>query len=198
MSNSTTNGSNSNPSSLKLLSSIPGLSVDAIKDFKGLESLRQSSMESGAPSYGKLMEELKKNQMFDYKSVLDMLKSNKNIAPEKITQIEKVFDPKGEKFTENTLKDALELMKELCKNEPTSEQDEEGLNDSEVEEEEDDESMMEDDGDSCFEKSPNDHNLMDSIKENIDGMLGSNAMKRKTTKKRWWTPEEVESSILCK
>ena len=34
-------------------------------------------------------------------------------------------------------------------------------------------------------------NLIDSVKENLDHLLQANLIKRKNTKKKWWTREEV-------
>jgi hypothetical protein len=44
-------------------------------------------------------------------------------------------------------------------------------------------------------ETKNGKNLVENVKENIDKILSKNSIKKKTLKKRWWTPEEV---IFCK
>ena len=39
-------------------------------------------------------------------------------------------------------------------------------------------------------------NFLDNVKENLDQICNNNNLKRKNTKKRWWTPEEVITYLL--
>lgn len=46
-------------------------------------------------------------------------------------------------------------------------------------------------GDPSFSGQKDGQNLLESVKENLDNILTSSSLKKKTTDKRWWTPEEV-------
>lgn len=172
--------------STKLLPEIAGIDPNTLKEQA---SLIENYLKSGTQLDNTSFEELKKNYTFDDKSVLEMLKNSKKLDKQQLAQIEKVFSSKGEKIPQDALDSALNAVKQLSKMEDTSGPKPLSAASSEGNESDDDVSS-EDESDSELNMREG-HNLLDSVKENIDNLLSSNNLKHKSTKKRWWTPEEV-------
>lgn len=171
----------------KIITEISSLNFQKLKDGKELESILENFAKSGSDIGDKTIEELKKSHSLDDNSVLEMLKNSKQLSAEKMAQIEKVFNSKGEKIPESALTDALTVITELTKKEKSF-LPQKITPSSSANPESDDNMDSEDDSDS---QSREGQNLVDSVKENLDHLLNSNKHKRKATNKRWWTPEEV-------
>ena len=110
------------------------------------------------------------------------LKNLKSLDPSKHSQIEWILTSNSEKLTNSAVAD---IMKSL--NESKSKQDmkiDDQYSDS-SESDSDDLSVN-----SLIDKKDG-KNLVENVKENIDKILQKNSIKKKTLKKRWWTPEEV-------
>lgn len=175
-----------------LLPDMKNIDFASLKDLKGMEKIMESLSNPDAASYDKLMEELQRNHSFDYKTVLDMLRNSKSTNPILLEQLEKVLTSHGEKITENTINDTFSLMKQYSNNVKSVKSQDEDIEGSMASDSDSDSMSIE----NAFEHKEG-QNLIDSVKENIENMLNSSAFKRKATKKRWWTPEEVLYHSRC-
>jgi hypothetical protein len=157
---------------------LKNFSLDSLKDIKTLEKFLPAPLRNTSFNLDKIAETFKTNPSFDYKQVVDIMKSLKTIDASKQSQIESVLTSKGDNITNNVIKDILKSLNTTNQAEESKIKEE-----SSIEEDSDEDSDSED--------SLDNKNLVDNVKENLDKLIQSNSLKRKTTKKRWWTPEEV-------
>lgn len=158
---------------------LKNFNLESLKDIKTLEKFLPAPLRNTSLDLDKIAESIKTNPSFDYNQVVDIVKNLKSIDASKQSQIESVLTSKADNISNVLMKD---ILKSLNNANPTEES--KGREES-VEEEDSDE---DDDSDASSEDNKN---LVENVKENLDKLIQSNSLKRKTTKKRWWTPEEV-------
>lgn len=154
------------------------------KEVSPPSKLSQNNIEPFSPSMNKVWEMFKGKPTFDYSQVVEIAKNLKSLDPSKHSQIESILTSKSSNLTNNALMDIINSINETnSKKDIKTEETESNQSDSES-----DDSSLQD----IIEKNE-EKNLVENVKENLDKLLQRSAMKKKTLKKRWWTPEEVKN-----
>lgn len=152
------------------------------KEVSPSAKLNQKNIEPFSLNPNKFAELFKGKPTFDYSQVVEIAKNLKSLDPSKHSQIESILTSKNSNLSNNALMDIINSINETnVKKDIKTEESESNQSDSDS----DDSSL----GD-MIEKNE-EKNLVENVKENLDKLLQRSAMKKKTLKKRWWTPEEV-------
>ncbi len=177
----------SNPKSLtsqhKPNEVLKNFNLEALKDMKSLDKFLPVSMRGSSFNLTKIAESIKNNPSFDYAEFVDIVKNLKSIDASKQSQIESILTAKAENLSNNTISDIIKSL---------------NLNSSTHDAKSEDAQSMIDESDSdslSIDTMSDGKNLVENVKENLDKLIQSNSLKRKTTKKRWWTPEEVRNIL---
>jgi hypothetical protein len=163
---------------------LKNFNLDTLKDMKSLDKFLPVFLLGTSFNLDKVAESIKNNPSFNYNEVVDIMKNLKSIDPSKQSQIESILTSKTENISNNAI---IDIIKSL------------NVNNSKQE-------MKSEEAQSMIEETDTDSlsivtmsegkNLVENVRENLDKLIQSNSLKRKTTKKRWWTPEEVNHAFM--
>jgi len=166
--------------------SIPALSIPQISakqgsedslDGNGLERLLPISLRGATEN----LETMKSNSEFNYKGVLEMVKTQ---LGNKAASSNSILTSRGENASDQT---------NAGLNTSSGAKLEDDDEDADLEEMSDDDSdLSETESERLALGSASKKNLVDNVKENLDSILQADSGKKKFTEKRWWTPEEDE------
>lgn len=177
--------SNSNLASIvsSALQSFKEFDLDSLKDVKGLSKFLPMPLGQISVNLDEIAESLKNQPFFDYNKVVEVAKNLKSIGSMRQNQIESVLTQREGQLSNNKIQEIINAIGKkqegnikLEEEETHSDLSDDGSDAGSV-----DYSLAKKDG----------AKLLDSVKENLDLMIQNDGLKKKNSKKRWWTPEEV-------
>ena len=181
--------------------------IDIVKNLKSLDSSKQSQIESilrlqnenisNNTLNSDIMQSLKQQQ-FNWQQYLSV-NLNENTKYSNYNNHDE--DHFNDKSKNNQSYENYDNLQKLGKEPHQKNEDEDGYHydDVDIDDDDDDDDDLEDERysnldmfsiKSSLDKNQN-LNFLDNVKENLEQICNSNNIKRKNTKKRWWTPEEV-------
>ena len=174
--------------------------IDRVKNSKSLDSTKQSQRESILRSQNEnissntlntdIMQSLKQQQ-FNWQQYLSVNQNENTKYHDE--------DHLNDKTKNNLSYENYDNLQKLDKEPAEKNEDEDGYDDDDMDIDDDDDDDLEYERysnldmfsiKSTLDKNQN-LNFLDNVKENLEQICNSNNIKRKNTKKRWWTPEEV-------
>ena len=189
------------------------INTETVKKMTNLDKILSLSLQNHPLSYDKIAECLQRNHTIDYINVIEVMKKLKSIDPYQQKQLESILSSKTDTISNNAIKEIIGNLKSdnnriLTANIPYNDNQFTNIgtkssNDNKSNEyliSEDILSGDDSDADSLSIKSlilrKEGTNLIDNVKENIDHILQANLIKKKNTRKKWWTGEEVHPLIF--
>lgn len=159
------------------------INLESLKGIKGFNELLPMPPTKNSVGLSELMESLKNQPFFDYNKVVEVAKNLKSIDPKRQNQIESVLTSREGQISNNQIQDIINTLGKKQENK------------MKLEEEETHSDLSEDAseaGSIDFSLARKDGvKLLDSVKENLNLINQDDSIKKKNSKKRWWTPEEV-------
>lgn len=169
------------------LHSFKEFNPDSFKDLNGVNKFLPMPLSEISVNLHEIAESLKNQPLFDYNKVIEIAKSLKSIDSMRQNQIESVLTSKEGQISSNQMHDIVNTL--------NIKQEEGAQSDAETHSNLSETVSNAESGDFLMVKNHN-AKLLESVKENLDLMIKSDAIKKKNSKKRWWTPEEVSKPSL--
>ena len=177
--------SNSNLMSVvsSALQSFKEFDLASLKDIKGVKKFLPMPLDKISVDLSEIAESLKNQPFFDYNKVVEVAKNLKSIDSIRQSQIESVLTSQQGQVFNNQIQ---EIINTLGKKQEGNMKMEDEETHSDLSDNASDEGSVD------FSLNRKDSaKLLDSVKENLDLIIQNDNIKKKSSKKRWWTPEEV-------
>ena len=117
-----------------------------------------------------------------------MAKGLKSIDPSQQSRIENLLMSKDENLSKNAVADIVNSIHKNSQKRGGKDGEDGSIEDS------DDEELSSESDDDPADASPlkeEEITLVENVRDNIEKIFSKSNLKRKASKKRWWTPEEV-------
>ena len=199
---------NQNSSSVcQTITKLMDINIESKKSTSSLNKILSLPTQNQSLAYDKLAESLQKNHALDYTNVIEIMKILKSIDLNQQKKLESILTSKADGISNSAITEIMENLKtdnnnsmHDLSNHSKNNIHTGGRKSSEIRMMDDliiEEMLSGDDSetDTLSIKSliprKDGTNLIDNVKENLDHLLQANLIKRKNTKKKWWTREEV-------
>jgi len=159
------------------------IDLKSLGDLKNVQSYFPLPLSTVPFNLRDVAEAVRNQPFFDYNQIIQVSKNLKSIDPKQQSQIESFLASKESKVPSNMLRDIIQGLSK--KDENNNQEKDQKLG-------EDNETLSESASEDYNLIRPDKENLLDNIKENLNIIMTRDEARRKSSEKRWWTPEEVQ------